>query len=107
MIVTQIVLVPPQSDMQERWPDEEVDTRAGATTSTRPSFRVMGGWRVVTVGTQKQGARFFTSAPRMANLCRAPKKLCFSRSTSSVTGGAKETVFVVPSFKSFAVLIRE
>ena len=107
--MTQIVLVPPQSDMQERWPDEEVDTRAGATTSTRPSFRVMGGWRVVTVGTQKQGARFFTSAPRarMVNLCPASKKLCFSRSTSSVTGGAKETVFVVPSFKSFAVLIRE
>ena len=62
--MTQIVLVPPQSDMQERWPDEEVDTRAGATTSKRPSFRVMGGWRVVTVGTQKQGARFFTSAPQ-------------------------------------------
>ena len=83
----------PGRHWKERW-QEEIDEQPGATIqeSWRPHFHVMGGWKVVTMETQRQGARFSMSAPTTAttaspsSLSRAQRELCSSRSTLSATG---------------------
>ena len=86
----------PGKHWKERW-QEEIDEQPGATTWTiqaswRPHFRVTDGWKVVTMGTQRQGARFSMSAPTTgttaspSSLSRAQKELCSSKSTLFATG---------------------